>query len=56
MIPMLPRGARGNARRRADYRPPAFLVDEIALTFDLDPDAPSGLACYQRGMQRDVQC
>ncbi len=22
-----------------DYRPPAFLVDSIALTFDLDPDA-----------------
>ena len=23
----------------ADYRPPAFLVDSIALTFDLDPEA-----------------
>jgi aminopeptidase N len=25
--------------RLTDYRPPAFLVDSIALTFDLDPDA-----------------
>jgi aminopeptidase N len=36
---MLPRGARGKAKRRLDYRPPAFLVDDIALEFDLDPDA-----------------
>ncbi|HVY14131.1 MAG TPA: aminopeptidase N [Rhodopila sp.] len=25
--------------RLADYRPPAFLVDTVALSFDLDPDA-----------------
>ncbi|HQR76582.1 MAG TPA: aminopeptidase N [Burkholderiaceae bacterium] len=24
--------------KRSDYRPPAFLVDEVALEFDLDPD------------------
>ncbi|MBE0593647.1 MAG: aminopeptidase N, partial [Gemmatimonadales bacterium] len=24
--------------RRSDYRPPAFLVDHVALEFDLDPD------------------
>ena len=28
----------------ADYRPPAFLVDSIALTFDLDPEATRGRA------------
>jgi aminopeptidase N len=32
---MLPRGNRALVRRRLDYRPPAFLVDSIALTFDL---------------------
>jgi aminopeptidase N len=32
---MLPRGTRVLIRRRLDYRPPAFLVDAIALTFDL---------------------
>jgi aminopeptidase N len=32
---MLPRGNRALIRRRLDYRPPAFLVDAIALTFDL---------------------
>src|SRR5438128_2665795 len=32
---MLPRGTRALIRRRLDYRPPAFLVDAIALTFDL---------------------
>jgi aminopeptidase N len=26
-------------KRLADYRPPAFLVDSISLTFDLDPEA-----------------
>ena len=36
---MLPRDNRATVRRRADYRPPAFLVDRIALEFDLDPDA-----------------
>ena len=25
--------------RRADYRPPAFLIDTVALDFDLDPTA-----------------
>jgi len=46
MIPMLPRGARAKARRRVDYRPPAFLVDDIALTFDLDPDATEVTSTY----------
>ena len=32
---MLPRGNRALVRHRLDYRPPAFLVDSIALTFDL---------------------
>src|SRR5438046_4878978 len=32
---MLPRGTRAHIRRRLDYRPPAFLVDAIELTFDL---------------------
>src|SRR4051812_31578562 len=27
------------AIRLADYRPPAFLVDDVHLTFDLKPDA-----------------
>jgi aminopeptidase N len=36
---MQPRDNRAMVRRRADYRPPAFLVDRIALEFDLDPDA-----------------
>jgi aminopeptidase N len=36
---MQPRDNRAAVRRRADYRPPAFLVDRIALEFDLDPDA-----------------
>ena len=36
---MLPRDGRAPAKRRADYRPPAFLVPTIALEFDLDPEA-----------------
>jgi aminopeptidase N len=36
---MLPRDGRAPAKRRADYRPPAFLVPTVALEFDLDPDA-----------------
>ncbi|HEY5862945.1 MAG TPA: aminopeptidase N [Casimicrobiaceae bacterium] len=36
---MLPRDIRAQVRRRADYRPPAFLVDTLALEFDLDPVA-----------------
>ena len=37
--PMLPRDARAAAKRRADYRPPAFVIDDVSLEFDLDPDA-----------------
>jgi len=33
------RELRAALKRRADYRPPAFVVDEIALEFDLDADA-----------------
>jgi aminopeptidase N len=43
---MLPRAARGKAKRRLDYRPPAFLVDDIALEFDLDPHATEVTARY----------
>ena len=43
---MLPRGARAGTKRRADYRPPAFVVDELALEFDLDPDATTVTATY----------
>jgi len=41
-----PRGAPARAKRRLDYRPPAFVVDEIALEFDLDPDATDVTATY----------
>ncbi|HKU85761.1 MAG TPA: aminopeptidase N [Casimicrobiaceae bacterium] len=34
---MRPRGTRAASKRRVDYRPPAFLVDDVALDFDLDP-------------------
>ncbi len=43
---MLPRGARVNAKRRLDYRPPAYVADDIALEFDLDPDATGVTATY----------
>ena len=33
---MLPRDGGALVRRRLDYRPPAFLVDALDLTFDLD--------------------
>ncbi len=36
---MLPRDSGALIRRRLDYRPPAFLVDTLDLTFDLDPAA-----------------
>jgi aminopeptidase N len=36
---MLPRDSTTAVRRRADYRPPAFLVDALDLEFDLVPDA-----------------
>jgi aminopeptidase N len=35
----VPRSARAPGKRRLDYRPPAFLIDELTLHFDLDPDA-----------------
>ncbi|MGE5171883.1 MAG: aminopeptidase N [Rudaea sp.] len=42
-----PRGAQQpKTRRRADYRPPAYVVDDIALEFDLDPDATIVTAAY----------
>ena len=43
---MLPRNARAAVKRRADYRPPPFLVDEVALEFDLDPDATHVTATF----------
>ena len=36
---MLPRDAAPAAIRRLDYRPPAFLVDTVDLSFDLQPEA-----------------
>jgi aminopeptidase N len=36
---MRPREARTAPKRRVDYRAPAFLIDDVALEFDLDPDA-----------------
>ena len=38
-MPMLPRDGPAAAKRRLDYRPPAFLVSRVALEFDLDPAA-----------------
>jgi len=46
MISMFPRDARRRPRRRADYRPPAFVVDDVSLAFDLDPDATDVTATY----------
>jgi aminopeptidase N len=46
-IAKLPRGAQHpKTRRRADYRPPAYIVDDIALEFDLDADATTVTAAY----------
>ncbi|HET9751077.1 MAG TPA: aminopeptidase N [Casimicrobiaceae bacterium] len=45
-VPMLARGTRGKAKRRVDYRAPAFLVDDIALELDLDPDATDVAATF----------
>ena len=42
LMPMLPRDGRPAAKRRLDYRPPAFLIDRVALEFDLDPDVDRG--------------
>jgi len=36
---MRPRESRAAPKRRVDYRAPAFLIDDVALEFDLDPDA-----------------
>ncbi|HSV17417.1 MAG TPA: aminopeptidase N [Casimicrobiaceae bacterium] len=36
---MLPREGRPPTKRRVDYRPPAFCIDALHLTFDLDPDS-----------------
>jgi aminopeptidase N len=45
-VPMLPRDARAGTKRRADYRAPPFVVDDVALEFDLDPDATRVTATY----------
>jgi aminopeptidase N len=34
---MRPRGTRAVSKRRVDYRPPPFLVDDVELVLDLDP-------------------
>ncbi|CAG0972665.1 aminopeptidase N [Burkholderiales bacterium] len=36
---MHPRDGRPPVKRRLDYRPPAFLIDRVALEIDLDPAA-----------------
>ncbi len=36
---MLPRDGRATAKRRVDYRPPAFRIPTVTLEFDLDADA-----------------
>ena len=33
-MPMLPRDGPAATRRRLDYRPPAFLIDRVALEFE----------------------
>ena len=43
---MRPRDARAVSKRRVDYRPPAFLIDDVALEFDLDPDATEVTATF----------
>ena len=45
-VPMLPRDARARTKRRADYRAPPFVVDDVALEFDLDPDATRVTATF----------
>ena len=41
---MLPRDNSTSVRRRADYRPPPFLVETLDLEFDLVPDATRVMA------------
>jgi hypothetical protein len=36
---MRPRESRALPKRRVDYRSPSFLIDDVALEFDLDPAA-----------------
>jgi len=36
---MLPRDGPAATKRRLDYRPPAYLIDRVALEFDLEPAA-----------------
>ena len=43
---MLPRDNPAPVHRRLDYRPPAFLVDALALEFDLDPTATTVTATF----------
>ena len=43
---MLPRDGHVPTKRRLDYRPPAFLMPELALEFDLDPDATRVTATF----------
>src|SRR5438105_5398836 len=52
---MLPRGNRALVRRRIDYRPPAFLVDSIALGFDLAPARTDVVARYAFRRNPDAQ-
>ena len=50
---MLPRDSGALIRRRLDYRPPAFLVDELDLTFNLDAEATqvTAMLAFRRNPQ-----
>ncbi len=43
---MLPRDEPPVTKRRVDYRPPVFLVPELALEFDLEPEATRVTATF----------
>jgi aminopeptidase N len=47
MVPSMPRrDGRAAPKRRVDYRPPAFVVDDVTLEFDLDADATDVTATF----------
>jgi aminopeptidase N len=54
---MLPREGRPPAKRRVDYRPPAFRIDSLHLAFDLDPEATEVTAtlAFQRNPEAAPQ-
>ena len=54
---MLPREGRPPTKRRIDYRPPAFCIDALHLTFDLDPEATevTAVLAFRRNPDAAVQ-